>query len=911
MTSWREKERKKDVNYITVYYDIETTQCDPVEGLDDTFEHKANLLVSQTVCDECCHVPHIDNFCTACKARQHIFHSLDDRNVNVVGQFIDYLHSISRKSEILVIAHNAQSFDAVLCLQEVFARKIKPELILRGQKIICMTVGNWKFIDSLSFLPMPLSAMTKSFGLSELKKGYWPFLANKPEFYEYEGPMLDKDFYCVSGMKAKAASVFNKWYSEQVSQNYRFNFRRELIDYCISDVTILRQACYSFRKLFKETAGFDPMQNCITLSSACMAAYRRNFLPLNTIGIVPQGGYHGRGKQSYIALRWLDYESHKLGKKIHTIYTHREVTVLGRPVDGYVEIPGADGNIERRIYQFHGDWWHQCPIHFPPTGDAGDNRYERTRRLSALFKREGYRVIEKWECQFKDELKNDPDTKAYFEAHPTTRTPPLVLRDALAGGRTSALRCYHKANLEKGEKIKMVDVVSEYPNANLRGRYPYGHPEIYLEGDQNIPAIEQWNGIIKCTVLPPRDLLIPVLPYKTRGKLMFPLCRTCADTENKELCQHDAPALRQIIGTWCAPEIQLAVLKKGYQIVAIHEVYQYPGTMQFDPKTGKDGLLSGYVRCFMALKIQASGWPAGCDTDEKKKKFIDDVKKFDGVTIDPKKMERNESLRTLAKLELNNFWGKLGEQPIRSKAEIIYDYAELMRFVTDPNIEVQSLIALGEDCLQLTWKPIDDTEESLPTSSVVHAAFTTCLGRLQLFQYLDVVRARALYHDTDSVAFISRPGEPDLPLGSHLGELTDQIEEDYGPGSFIFEFVAGGPKNYAYKVAVRGDLTNIAVCIKVRGISINISCDDVVTFENLKALVLGGREKITIPIPREIARLPKWRIVTRSTSKNWRAVNTKRRRVDAERTVPHGFNAWHEAPEDDQEMLEAMDLLAE
>ncbi|KAK3910197.1 Octanoyltransferase [Frankliniella fusca] len=74
-----------------------------------------------------------------------------------------------------------------------------------------------------------------------------------------------------------------------------------------------------------------------------------------------------------------------------------------------------------------------------PDNDT-ENRYERTKVLTALFKDKGYTVIEKWECVFNTELKTDPEMRAYFEAHPTTRTPPLILRDALVGGRTSALR---------------------------------------------------------------------------------------------------------------------------------------------------------------------------------------------------------------------------------------------------------------------------------------------------------------------------------------------------------------------------------------------------------------------------------------------------------------------------------------
>ena len=424
-----------------------------------------------------------------------------------------------------------------------------------------------------------------------------------------------------------------------------------------------------------------------------------------------------------------------------------------------------------------------------------------------------------------------------------------------------------------------------------------------------MPPIDTWNGIVKCTVLPPRDLFLPVLPYKCNGKLMFPLCRLCCETENKTICQHHE-AQRQLTGEWCAPELKLA-LQKGYALVTIHELYQYPGTMKYNPETGEDGLLSGYVRRFMALKIQASGWPEGCDTQEKQEKFVDDVIKYDGITIDPDKMVKNPALRTLSKLIFNSFWGKFGEKTLRPKTELVYSYDNLLEIIADPTKQVSGLLDLSDECMQVTYKPAEDTEESLPTSSLLHACFTTAFGRLQLYQYLDIVKERALYHDTDSVAYISRPGDPDLPLGTHLGDLTDQIEEDFGPGSFILELAAGGPKNYAYKVAVGGDLTNTKVCIKVKGICINTSCDDLVTFDNLKAMDMGDVENHNIPIPHKIARLPGWKIVTLASKKNWQAKNTKRRRVDTARTVPHGYNAFEDADEEDQDLLEVMNLLGD
>ena len=81
-----------------------------------------------------------------------------------------------------------------------------------------------------------------------------------------------------------------------------------------------------------------------------------------------------------------------------------------------------------------------------------------------------------------------------------------------------------------------------------------------------------------------------------------------------------------------------------------------------------------------------------------------------------------------------------------------------MEIVSDPLNEVTSLLPFSEECLQLTWKPVEDSEETLPTMSLIHAAFTTCLGRVQVYKYLDIVQERAAYHDTDSVAYLSRPG---------------------------------------------------------------------------------------------------------------------------------------------------------
>jgi len=57
-----------------------------------------------------------------------------------------------------------------------------------------------------------------------------------------------------------------------------------------------------------------------------------------------------------------------------------------------------------------------------------------------------------------------------------------------------------------------------------------------------------------------------------------------------------------------------------------------------------------------------------------------------------------------------------------------------------------------------------------------------------------------LYCDTDSVIYIQNVDEPSkVETGYYLGDLTDELEK-FGSGSYIEEFVSGGPKNYAFSV---------------------------------------------------------------------------------------------------------------
>ena len=164
-------------------------------------------------------------------------------------------------------------------------------------------------------------------------------------------------------------------------------------------------------------------------------------------------------------------------------------------------------------------------------------------------------------------------------------------------------------------------------------------------------------------ILPPRILYDPVLPFKCNGKLMFSLCRTCAQTLQQEPCTHSDEE-HALIGTWVSLEIDKA-LEKGYQVMEIYEVWHFPSS--------SSDLFKDYINTFLKIKQEASGWPSHCTTEESKQKYIQDYYIHEGILLDYNLIVYNPGLRRLAKLMLNSFGGKFGERLNRPKVLVTQD----------------------------------------------------------------------------------------------------------------------------------------------------------------------------------------------------------------------------------------------
>jgi len=149
---------------LYVFYDIETTQN--TEYADESKLHVPNLVCAQQFCSRC--EDEEDGDYARCGRRKHTFRE------DPVGELLIYFTEPRPwVNKIIVIAQNAKAFDLHFILNRALLLKWKPQLIMNGQKIMCMRVEHLVFLDSVSFLPsflpFPLPKMPEAFDLTASK----------------------------------------------------------------------------------------------------------------------------------------------------------------------------------------------------------------------------------------------------------------------------------------------------------------------------------------------------------------------------------------------------------------------------------------------------------------------------------------------------------------------------------------------------------------------------------------------------------------------------------------------------------------------------------------------------------------------------------------------------------------------
>ena len=187
--------------------------------------------------------------------------------------------------------------------------------------------------------------------------------------------------------------------------------------------------------------------------------------------------------------------------------------------------------------------------------------------------------------------------------------------------------------------------------------FPIGYPTLLARETFSTmqpwtkPADNQYKGIIFCRVRAPPTLKRPLLPHRTPdGRLVFPLCRKCADERNQYFkCEHHEDSDRTWVEGFTHSELNKA-LALGYVVPEVFEVHNYEKWAHLGGTGDEAPLFADYINAFIKMKLEASGWPKNCKTDVEKKKFLEQCRLQDGIDLDPAELDKglNPALRQIA-----------------------------------------------------------------------------------------------------------------------------------------------------------------------------------------------------------------------------------------------------------------------
>jgi len=387
-------------------------------------------------------------------------------------------------------------------------------------------------------------------------------------------------------------------------------------------------------------------------------------------------------------------------------------------------------------------------------------------------------------------------------------------RQGLRGGRCEPFKLYWKAR-DKNEEMKIYDINSQYPAAQIYGYVPFG--KVSFDETYNPPkAFTNFVGYIrqKYTI----DIIQAFLdPTGASGNGFIECEINTAYTHFPLLPYKDPIAKKNLFmvrnGKWIGfiSVLAEAIAAKQVLVKTIHRI-------QFWAKT-TDRLFREFIPPIYATKVHSTGWKKslGLDrepTEEEKKEFIRESNER-GIPVQADKMVENAAGRGTAKLMANCGWGYLCQKPHAS--EILYfdntsvteleNMGELLINLQTPKDQRRlSNIPKGigkYTRLKLTKDPLQITAKEMNANIAYHVGGGAPAWGLQLLSrsLLSLHPTQPAYCDTDSVFYIYNPTNPEhklLETGKYLGEFMDEY-----PNHRITEYVCIGPKSYYVKLEHR------------------------------------------------------------------------------------------------------------
>ena len=485
-----------------------------------------------------------------------------------------------------------------------------------------------------------------------------------------------------------------------------------------------------------------------------------------------------------------------------------EVTLDRQTKIGKYHVDGYDPRT-KTVYEFNGCFWHGCSRCFQGQIINQQNKKSmKTLLVETMSKRAalidmGYKVKTMWGHQW-SVLRGLPHIQELIDDNQERlRVPYLRIKEGMKGGRTEVFKLYKKA--KKGETIKYVDYTSLYPSINATCKYPAGHHEVIKD---NFKPISEYFGFVYCKVKQVKYKHIPTLPRMYNGKLMF--------------------MNRPMVGVWSTLELQMAVNAGNFKIAEMYEVWHWKETTT--------ELFKDYMKCFYKIKAESSVKFPKNATAEMKKDIIDriisdNINSICPIQLDRAKMCFNPGLKQIAKIFINNLWGRYAMRTDRVSVAICTSHQDLYATVFDESKQIIRINEMSDKLVEVHYKTVQQFISNNNTLNISIAAFTSSYARTLLYDLMNKVgHQRVIYCDTDSVIYHC-PKDETIPLSCGMGGVTDELE-----GKLCDEIVCLGPKTYALHLH-DAEGNDAGTKVKAKGFRMNQTVGEKINYDTFRKMV--------------------------------------------------------------------------
>ena len=736
-----------------------------------------------------------------------------------------------------------------MCLLRAFIRRgFCPNLLRNGRNIILLELQslNIRFLSSNNYFNCNEYSLAKQYDVKFNRK-FFPNKFINIRNFSYVGEVPNLNYFTSDLDDFETLECIRKYHIELHNENYKWNFQKEIQEYCDQKLLLLTISslkfvydCLEFQnnlKLWNLSAleFLNPFSYPLcSLGGFVFKLYK--LLVFNKFPIYAINNEFGIGSKSVskVEYEWASFMAHKFPEnEFLSAFNNEKGQKYFKEA-----IPDLYSPVTKQAFFMHGCIVHghfnQCLINPNATPNSINPFGKSYQVLNDEFEAKAANLIKNnplsistveicWECIYKDN-RTSTEIKSFlennFKPHPLYRLKP---RTCVRGAYFDVLRLFWTKDLFPTEKMYFVDINGLYSFCSIKFKYMIGKCKIVIGKDVEKISLQsnkfyfenkKVTGAMLITILPPQDLLLPFLPYrKSNGKTVNTLCVTCAERELKK-CQH-TPDQRAITSSYMISEIEFA-LSLNYQIIQIHECHLY-----FE----SDYILKDFVKAINFFKTQSSNFLLNCKSKDDKLNMCTTLNKEMELShpflLTHQNNYPNESKRTFYKLMANALFGKFEQKSNKTETIFLNNQAELEElYFSDKKID--DIFCINDEICQLQVIP---NELKLPPNRKTNCylgAQITAFARQIIYQNVQkLTNAKATIYqiDCDSIIFTLPQNQSlPIPISEAVGHFKHEIKGN------IETFYSLGPKNYS--ISFRSEKGHKTLS-RVRGLALNNSLNQI------------------------------------------------------------------------------------